>query len=390
MARAAALALLLGVTEGALNLRDRRLDEADVDLGCIFDCDWVQGDDVNVCVSFDSEEDCSSDCTEDVVDWLTEACTGGYNCLADCAWLQYSYSYDLCEYYDPDDDCVQDCDEETTAELAICTAYACADDCDEDCQNFFDGECGTTCTEDEYALVLEMCSGGGGSYSYSYDDVPACLDDCDNDCDVFLAGRCGLSCTEDEAMWAEESCAGGSYSYSYAEYDGECSKYCATCDGPGWQDCDSCENGCAVEDDDDRDGYGSCPSTCDEATPAVDDGMAYTTTTVDDAMARSVDGGCVDSALWHKIGAPAKDCAWVANYAARCAVKGEEDGHLGKSLASYACPAACGTTCGDSSSWYKRGDPTKTCQWVASWPDARCLVKGEDKVLAADACVDSC
>ena len=73
-----------------------------------------------------------------------------------------------------------------------------------------------------------MCSGGGGSYSYSYDDVPACLDDCDNDCDVFLAGRCGLSCTEDEAMWAEESCAGGSYSYSYAEYDGECSKYCAT------------------------------------------------------------------------------------------------------------------------------------------------------------------
>ena len=235
MARAAALALLLGATEGALDLRDRRLDEADVDLGCIFDCDWIQGDDVNVCVSFDSEEDCSSDCTEDVVDWLTEACTGGYNCLADCAWLQYSYSYDLCEYYDPDDDCVQDCDEETTAELAICTAYACADDCDEDCQNFFDGECGTTCTEDEYALVLEMCSGGGGSYSYSYDDVPACLDDCDNDCDVFLAGRCGLSCTEDEAMWAEESCAGGSYSYSYGEYDGECSKYCATCDGPGWQ-----------------------------------------------------------------------------------------------------------------------------------------------------------
>ena len=164
----------------------------------------------------------------------------------------------------------------------------------------------------------------------------------------------------------------------------------ATCDGPGWQDCNSCENGCPIEDDDDRDGYGSCPSTCDEATPAVDDGMAYTTTTVDDAMARSVDGGCVDSALWHKIGAPAKDCAWVANYAARCAVKGEEDGHLGKSLASYACPAACGTTCGDSSSWYKRGDPTKTCQWVASWPDARCLVKGEDKVLAADACVDSC
>ena len=48
MARAAALALLLGITEGALNLRDRRLDEANVDLGSIFDCDWIQGDDVNV------------------------------------------------------------------------------------------------------------------------------------------------------------------------------------------------------------------------------------------------------------------------------------------------------------------------------------------------------
>ena len=95
-----------GKNQGHRLTRDQAeglFDEADVDLGCIFDCDWVQGDDVNVCVSFDSEEDCSSDCTEDVVDWLTEACTAGYNCLADCAWLQYSYSYDLCEHYDPDE-----------------------------------------------------------------------------------------------------------------------------------------------------------------------------------------------------------------------------------------------------------------------------------------------
>jgi hypothetical protein len=155
---------------------------------------------------------------------------------------------------------------------------------------------------------------------------------------------------------------GSSYSYSYAY---SCYEGCASCDGPGNMDCDSCDNGCDVEGDADQDGYGSCPESCD-------------------------DDDCADSPTWHKVGVPWKDCAWVSAYSARCAVKGEDDGHKGKSLASYACSASCGACHGDSASWYKKNAPAKTCQWVSAWPDGRCAVKGFDGTLAADECPHAC
>ena len=52
----------------------------------------------------------------------------------------------------------------------------------------------------------------------------------------------------------------GSYSYSYSySFSGECYYGCATCDGPGDVDCDSCNDGSSPIDDD-LDGYGSCPA----------------------------------------------------------------------------------------------------------------------------------
>ena len=46
--------------------------------------------------------------------------------------------------------------------------------------------------------------------------------------------------------------------------------------------------------------------------------------------------GCEDSTTWHKNGDPAKDCAWVSEWAPRCQVKGAD-----KSLASEHCTCAC-------------------------------------------------
>jgi len=95
---------------------------------------------------------------------------------------------------------------------------------------------------------------------------------------------------------------------------------------------------------------------------------------------------CADDLAWHKKNEPAKDCAWVAQWAPRCNVKGEDN-----IRAWYGCPAACGTTCTDSGEWHKKGDDEKDCAWVASHPsEARCLVRGEDDTLAKDACPSAC
>ena len=50
------------------------------------------------------------------------------------------------------------------------------------------------------------------------------------------------------------------------------------------------------------------------------------------------DTSCEDSKTWHKNGDPAKDCAWVSEWAPRCNVKGAD-----KSLASEHCTCACPT-----------------------------------------------
>lgn len=41
----------------------------------------------------------------------------------------------------------------------------------------------------------------------------------------------------------------------------KCYPGCKTCDGPGEYDCNSCTDGSPIENDDDGDGYGSCPNS---------------------------------------------------------------------------------------------------------------------------------
>ena len=84
---------------------------------------------------------------------------------------------------------------------------------------------------------------------------------------------------------------------------------------------------------------------------------------------------CEDAASWHKKGSPAKDCAWVAGVATRCAVVGEDG-----STASAAC-AACAAPPAAPGAWHKKGDPAKDCAWALK-NAARCAAVGEDGALS--------
>ena len=44
----------------------------------------------------------------------------------------------------------------------------------------------------------------------------------------------------------------------------------------------------------------------------------------------------------------------------------------------------------DSSSWHKKDQTSKDCAWVSRYSPKRCSVKGEDRVLAMDACMTTC
>ncbi|KAK7236700.1 hypothetical protein SO694_0024501, partial [Aureococcus anophagefferens] len=88
---------------------------------------------------------------------------------------------------------------------------------------------------------------------------------------------------------------------------------------------------------------------------------------------------------WHKKHAPAKNCAWVANFPEdRCAAKGDE------AQAWQACPETCSTCpyecAGDSASWHKNGHGEKDCDWVSGFYYNRASVVGEDGTLAFESC----
>jgi len=100
---------------------------------------------------------------------------------------------------------------------------------------------------------------------------------------------------------------------------------------------------------------------------------------------------CEDDMSWFKEGSPAKGCTWASRFSNRLAALGD-DGRYGYE----ACPVAARTcrkdagSCVDSTTWTKKNDAAKTCDWVASLPAARCTVKDASTVLAAEACKATC
>ena len=102
---------------------------------------------------------------------------------------------------------------------------------------------------------------------------------------------------------------------------------------------------------------------------------------------------CVDNSAWHKKGTPSKGCSWVSRSSRRYAVVGEDD-----TLATEGCPSATNhcehglveQVCEDSSTWFKNGESSKGCAWVAELASQRCRVKSEDKIFAFEECEVAC
>lgn len=99
--------------------------------------------------------------------------------------------------------------------------------------------------------------------------------------------------------------------------------------------------------------------------------------------------GCVDSDAWFKKGDESKTCDWVKDKPdTRCGAKG-----WNKAKASYMCPGACSTACDDDATWHKNRDEAKTCAWVSVYPKKRCDAKGvgaDGPATGAEACPIAC
>ncbi|KAJ8605584.1 hypothetical protein CTAYLR_000012 [Chrysophaeum taylorii] len=102
---------------------------------------------------------------------------------------------------------------------------------------------------------------------------------------------------------------------------------------------------------------------------------------------------CADSDSWYVKGQPDKDCSWVGLAAAnRC--KRFADA---KVYAWQACEKSCSTCaprvaddCGDDAGFFKAGEPSKDCAWVADYVPTRCLVKGNSGNFAYEDCQSAC
>jgi len=103
---------------------------------------------------------------------------------------------------------------------------------------------------------------------------------------------------------------------------------------------------------------------------------------------------CEDDLSWAKKGEPRKTCNWVAALESRCVVKGDDD-----RWAFEACRESCDTCLrenlcsitGDSPTWiHASGQPFKNCQWVADFSGNRCAQPGQDGSYAFRSCPVAC
>jgi len=102
---------------------------------------------------------------------------------------------------------------------------------------------------------------------------------------------------------------------------------------------------------------------------------------------------CADSTSWYKNGEPSKDCNWVNEFAPnRCGVKNKDATPAFEAclVACDTCPGSCNSQ--DSTTWYRAGDPSRGCDWVADSYPARCTRSNDDGVYGfeSSACPYAC
>ncbi|KAJ8613780.1 hypothetical protein CTAYLR_008858 [Chrysophaeum taylorii] len=233
-----------------------------------------------------------------------------------------------------------------------------------------------------------------------------------NDCepgDGDTTGYCSLS---------EENC------YSCGQTATFCSSTCA--DSSDWYKASEPEKGCAwvssftearcvVKGDDGTFAYESCPVSCStcRATCEGDDADFYVTDPSKDctwvghartvrckkagttgfayAQCKHACGLCYyadcadDDDAWQMPGDPSRNCDWVGDFRQNRCVKTGEDGTFAYDGCRHSCKACAATltgSCSDSTSWYKKDDPAKDCDWVGKLLPTRCVVRGEDTTWA--------
>lgn len=102
-------------------------------------------------------------------------------------------------------------------------------------------------------------------------------------------------------------------------------------------------------------------------------------------------GHCHDHEDWFKNGDETKRCDWVADFPKRCNAKGHPD-ILDGAYAFEVCHTACGNCgaeCVDSTTWHIEGNEAQDCSWIQG-DVKKCAQVGVDDVAGHEACRMSC
>ncbi|KAJ8613777.1 hypothetical protein CTAYLR_008855 [Chrysophaeum taylorii] len=180
---------------------------------------------------------------------------------------------------------------------------------------------------------------------------------------------------------------------------------------------------CVVKGEDETFAYQSCPSSCStcETECEGDDPEFYVTDPSKDctwvgqartvrckkegttgyayAQCKHACGLCAyeectdDDDAWQMPGDPSKDCDWVGDFRQNRCVKVGADGTYAYESCRHSCKSCAETltgSCSDSTSWFKKDDPSKDCDWVGNLLPTRCAVKGDDDTWAFEGYWDCC